>query len=155
MRVLAFDQSYARTGVALSENGRLTWVAQVSMKGSNTEKRKTVRRVVKRLIKIYAPDFVTVERIRLFSGGNVSAKVVMSLGALNLSIVDAADPVCVYSIDTRSWKSKVIGSAKATKDDAVSFIRGLGVKVKNHDQADAACMALYACRMDALLKQEK
>ncbi len=154
--IIAFDQSYARTGVALAIDGKLKWSSSWSpCKSSNTEKRRNMRRLVKRLTKFYKPDFVTVERIRMFSGGNVSMAVIMSLGALTLTVVDAAWPLETYSIDTRSWKSKILGSAKASKQDGINYISSLGFEVDNDDQGDAGCMALYASRSDALLKLEK
>lgn len=56
---------------------------------------------------------VIVERIRQFSGGNLSMDYIKSTGALIGCIVDTASEfgVPVYSADTRSWKSQVIGTS--------------------------------------------
>ncbi len=155
MRILSFDQSMARTGVAFSIDGSVRFVASLKLSGTNTVKRRKVTKLVKTGIRKLKPDFVTVERIRLFSGGRIQMQSLVALSSLSLVIVDAASPLEVFSIDTRSWKAKVLGSAKSTKQDAIDFIEGLKLSVENDDEADAACMAIYAARPDALLKLEK
>ena len=56
---------------------------------------------------------VIVERIRQFSGGTLSMDYIKSTGALIGCIVDTAAEygIPVYSADTRSWKSQVVGTS--------------------------------------------
>ncbi len=154
MIALSLDQSYARTGVAIAEDGELRYVSSFTMWGDKVNKRKVIRNIVCALSSRYSPDMVVFERIRMFSKGMVSMATIMSLGSLSAAVVDASD-VPTYSIDTRSWKSKVLGKASSSKEDAVKHIGKLGWKNLDDDAADAACMALYACRDDALLKEER
>jgi hypothetical protein len=77
--------------------------------------------------------------------------------------VTAAAVGQVYSVDTRSWKSKIVGSSKArtTKDgkrdakgDTIKYVQTLGFDlfirtdrngndIYDDDAADSACIALY------------
>ena len=56
---------------------------------------------------------IIVERIRQFSGGTLSMDYIKSTGALIGCIVDTAAEygVSVFSADTRSWKSQVVGTS--------------------------------------------
>lgn len=164
MITLAFDQSHQRTGVAVAEDGKLKCCESYDINFPNKRlKRMFISELVKVYQSIYKPNMITVERVRTFSGGNtenkfrkkgffMSTKTIISLGCLVSVIADAAN-VQVYSIDTRSWKSKVLGSSKCDKDDAVRFIKKHGFEV-DHDAADAGCMALYPFKKGISLKEE-
>ena len=55
-----------------------------------------------------------IERIRLQSKGFLNIDYIKSIGALNATIVDVMNEfgVKVYSVDTRCWKSQVVGTSK-------------------------------------------
>lgn len=55
-----------------------------------------------------------IERIRLHSQGFLNIDYIKSMGALNAVIIDIMDEynIPVYSVDTRCWKSQVIGTSK-------------------------------------------
>ena len=54
-----------------------------------------------------------------------------------------AYPQKVYSVDTRCWKSRVIGQSKGNKSVSVKYIKNrFGLKL-NDDAADAACISLF------------
>jgi len=155
MKVLSFDQSYQRTGVGISNNGKVVKCFSVELNfSSKTLKRKYLQNLAKALVKKHKPDMITVERTRMYSGGFVSQGTIMALGALVAAIVDAVYPVKTYSIDTRSWKAKVIGWASADKKDAVNVLKMIGFSV-DHDAADAGCMSLYPYKKNIILKEEK
>lgn len=188
--VIALDQSYTRTGISVCADGKLLKVTGTSFKGLTTlsEKRKHIKGIVDKLTKkslLMASEVVIhVERIRTFSnfgnkgkapnafGQGLKPEYLKKTAALVATIVDAAADhnVKVYSIDTRSWKSKIVGTSKAkkTKDgkrdaksDTVKFIQdkyGIdlfvrtqratkknpnGLDVYDDDAADSACIALY------------
>ena len=166
MIVLAFDQSYQRTGVAVAKDDKLICCESYELKFADKKMKRLFLRIITDLYqKLYNPNMIVVERVRTFSGGNtekkrtkgffMSTSTIIALGCLVSSIVDSSK-VPGYSADTRSWKSRVLGSAKADKNDAVKFIKKLGFDV-DHDAADAGCMALYPFKKGAIekLKEEK
>lgn len=156
MKVLAVDQSYHRVGFAVAEDGKLKkcFSYNLSRFKPNTIKRRRLLRVLNSIKAMYAPDRVVIERPRLFSNGFIAIQTVIALGSLVVIVIDAFYPTPVFSIDTRSWKSKILGKSNASKEDAVKYVRKLGFKV-DHDAADAACMALYAFTDTPKLREEK
>lgn len=123
--VIGIDQSYTRTGISIAGDGRLLKISYIPFEPSecHSEKRKKVKGILTKIIKLNKDKasqmVVVVERIRQFSGGNLSMDYIKSTGALIGCIVDTASEfnVPVYSADTRSWKSQVVGTSvpKANK----------------------------------------
>ena len=123
--VIGIDQSYTRTGISLAGDGKLLKVSYIPFEPSecHSEKRKKVKDKLTKIIKINKSKasqmVIIVERIRQFSGGNLSMDYIKSTGALIGCIVDTASEfgIPVYSADTRSWKSQVVGTSvpKANK----------------------------------------
>lgn len=157
MKVLAIDQSYHRVGFALAEDGELQkcFSYNLSKFKTNTLKRRKLNYIFCLINVKQNPDRVIIERPRLFSNGFIAIQTVIALGSLVVMAVDAFYPTPVYSVDTRSWKAKILGRSNASKEDAVKYIRSLGFESANHDAADAACMALYAFTDTAKLREEK
>ena len=123
--VIGVDQSYTRTGISIAGDGQLLKVGYIPFEPSecHSEKRKKVKDKLTHIIKANQSKasqmVVIVERIRQFSGGTLSMDYIKSTGALIGCIVDTAAEygVPVYSADTRSWKSQVVGTSvpKANK----------------------------------------
>ena len=117
--VIGIDQSYTRTGISLAGDGKLLRVGHIPFEPSecHSEKRKKVKGKlthIRKVNKLKASQMVIiVERIRQFSGGNLSMDYIKSTGALIGCIVDAASDygIPVYSVDTRAWKSAVVGTS--------------------------------------------
>ena len=144
--MLGIDQSYTRFGIAVAADGVLLNAESMAMSFKNkTVKRIAFRAMVEAWTQLYEPDIVVVERVRMFSQSFVSTATIIALGGLVAVAMDAVYPVPVFSVDTRNWKSKVLGTVKASKEDAVVFVKKLGFDV-DHDAADAACMALSPWR---------
>lgn len=178
--IIGIDQSYTKTGISVCADGKLLKVKSINYKGLKTrsEKRRELRRVLTLLInncsRQATETTIICERIRTFSKsfgskgkGNsqgLNPNYLKMTGALVATIVDAASEfnVNVYSVDTRAWKSKVVGSSKAkktkgkrdAKGDTVKFVQKLGfnmfirtnkngVDIYDDDAADSACIALY------------
>ena len=160
--VIGIDQSYKRTGISIACDGKLMVVKSMDFNGlnDNTLKRHALSEqieaiIVKNFVKTKRIEIIC-ERIRTFSGGFISTNYIKSTGALIATIVDIAYKynVPVYSVDTRSWKSQIIGTSKGGKQPAIEFIERLGFslclgtdkngnKIYNDDAADSACIALY------------
>ena len=126
--VIGIDQSYKNTGVTVNvNNGEKLKVFNIyteKMK-NNSEKRKEIRNKISAIVnkvKSLYPDtevVCIVERIRLQSQGFLNFDYIKGIGALNAIIVDIMydKGIEVYSVDTRSWKSAVVGTSKPLKND--------------------------------------
>ena len=190
--VIGIDQSYTRTGISIAGDGRLLKVGYIPFEATecHSVKRNKVKGILSHIIKINQSKasqmVIIVERIRQFSGGNLSMDYIKSTGALIGCIVDTAASfgVPVYSADTRSWKSQVVGTSvpkansfnvdpkkylltRADLSDKDLLVE-VGKRCKkyakkrngikycyNDDAADSACIALYGfCKNRSLKKEE-
>lgn len=118
--VVGIDQSYNNTGISIAADGKLRKIRSLRLDGykSNSEKRRALAKTLDGLLRSVAPKareiVCIIERIRLMSQGFLNIDYIKSIGALNSVIVDVCHDhgVEVYSVDTRCWKSKVIGTSK-------------------------------------------
>lgn len=124
--VVGIDQSYSRTGITVLCDKEIFEMYSLDFKGckTNTEKRNTLKTELRRIIDmvIYETGIestreditIVTERIRLRSQGFLSENYLKATGALIATIIDVADYyMCpVYSVDTRAWKSAIVGSSK-------------------------------------------
>lgn len=165
---LGIDQSYTNFGIAVVkgkdiEHAKILSYNSFNFKGMKTkiEKRLFVRKLIKHAIKKFEPDIIVLERIRVFSQGYLGINYIKATAPLIATVVDTSYPQKVYSVDTRSWKSKVCGKAsgmhKADKGVSVRYINNRFGVLMNDDQADAVCIALYGLEKDKnkkLFKEE-
>lgn len=121
--VIGIDQSYTRTGITVLCNKEIFEMYNIDYAGykTNTDKRAILKLklagiIEQIVVELDAPDDITIitERIRLRSQGFLSENYIKSTGALVAVIVDVADEyhIPVYSVDTRSFKSQIVGSSK-------------------------------------------
>ena len=118
--IIGIDQSYKNTGISVASQKGLEYISSVQLYKltSNTEKRlevaSRVSEIIEQFSKEYIVDKIIIERIRLQSQGFINIDYIKSIGALNAAIVDIASKydIPVYSVDTRAWKSKVVGTCK-------------------------------------------
>ena len=121
--IVGIDQSYNNTGISIAADGKLKKVKSLRLEGleNNSEKRRALASTLDGLLRSVAPrtDEVVciIERIRLRSQGFLNIDYIKSIGALNSVIVDTCHDhgVTVYSVDTRCWKSQVIGTSKPSQ----------------------------------------
>lgn len=116
---IGIDQSYRRTGVSVSIDGKLKLAKSIDLSAlkSKTEKRVAVSRrlssLVSHILARYFPSEVVciLERVRTFSQKFLSVPYIKSMGALNAVIADLMwhNSIACYSVDTRAWKSGVVG----------------------------------------------
>lgn len=126
--VIGIDQSYKDTGVSISFNGELKMAKDIKLEHfkNNSERRNFLKErlliifshVEKLSFKNNAEVIVIIERIRLQSQGFINIDYIKSIGALNALIVDTASEFHypVYSVDTRAWKSAIVGNSKGQKN---------------------------------------
>lgn len=117
---IGIDQSYNNTGISIAADGELIKIKSVWLDKceSNSERREKLRKVLDKVLQLCVNNSENVvcilERIRLQSRGFINIDYIKSIGALNSVIVDVCGlyGVQVYSVDTRCWKSQVIGTSK-------------------------------------------
>lgn len=122
--VIGIDQSYKDTGISISYNCELKSATHcyIDLYPNNTEKRIVLSNKLTEVFtkvsnlqkKHNCSVQVIIERIRLQSQGFLNIDYIKSIGALNALIVDIAYKFNfpVYSVDTRAWKSSVVGTSK-------------------------------------------
>ena len=127
--VIGIDQSYRDTGVALSFNGELKSANHIFTEKfkTNSEKRLFIQeslndifyKVLNLSEKHNAEVIIIIERIRLRSQGFLNINYIKGIGALNALITDLAYyyNYPVFSVDTRAWKSAVIGNSKGKRNN--------------------------------------
>lgn len=167
--VLGVDQSTTKIGFAVVKKGEVVSATTVDLSklGAHTQRRMAVAQMVKSYLEKYPIRIVVVERVRLFTHNRIAANTIMLLAAMTSTIVDAAfvtyryktnkygirslekSSIPVYSVDTRAWKNEILGSPKATKEDAVKFADRfrhptvIAAMPMDHNAADAICLAFY------------
>lgn len=117
---IGIDQSYKNCGVSISADGQLLKVTHIKLEQcrTNTDRRRLLKAYLDNMLKAItskADDIICIiERIRLHSQGFLNIDYIKSMGALNAVIIDIMDEydIPVYSVDTRCWKSQVIGTSK-------------------------------------------
>lgn len=119
--VIGLDQSYTRTGLTILVNKKIKRMQSINFEGceNNTDKRKCLYSVLdgilKKLVNANKNNVIVItEKIRLRSQGFISEDYIKSTGALVATIIDVCRlyNVPVFSVDTRSWKSQIVGSSK-------------------------------------------
>ena len=122
--VIGIDQSYKDSGITIALNGKIkksTHCYTEKLK-CNSDKRIALSKMLNKIfshIQIKSLEYdaeviVIIERIRLQSQGFLNINYIKSIGALNALIVDTAYKYNypVFSVDTRAWKSSIIGNSK-------------------------------------------
>lgn len=118
--VLGIDQSYTRTAISLLCDGIIVELKSINFENciSNTDKRKEIKKELNRFVRQYRLDkrnaICICERIRLFSQGHISVDYMLSTSALIATIEDVLMRynLPVYSVETKSWKSQIVGNSK-------------------------------------------
>lgn len=122
--IIAFDQSYARTGIAVCNKGKVVKAFSYDFKGivhNNSAKRlylqERMQKIINTCLKKYKPEqiVVLVERVRTYtSSTEIRIEVIKSHSMLVAAIVDQAtkNGIKTFSVDTRAWKARVLGSSK-------------------------------------------
>lgn len=123
--VIGIDQSYTRTGITVLCNKELFEMYSLDFEEckTNTERRECLSYQLYDILcgvcKEVVPDemIIITERIRLRSQQFLSEAYIKATGALVATIIDCTDKfkaikVPVYSVDTRSWKSQIVGNSK-------------------------------------------
>ena len=126
--VIGIDQSYQNTGISICKDGILTNIRSIHLSTLEDNSRKrnhlannlyTLFSKVSQMSNMSLLEvYIIIERIRLQSQGFINIDYIKSIGALNAVIVDCAKEfnLSVYSVDTRAWKSAIVGTSKPQKN---------------------------------------
>lgn len=122
--VIGIDQSYKNCGISIAADGKLLKVSHIPLEKykDNSKRRKILSQKLENIFSVMVTKsdnvICVIERIRLHSQGFLNMDYIKSIGALNALIVDKSDDygIKVYSVDTRAWKSQIIGSSKGQKN---------------------------------------
>lgn len=155
--VVGIDQSYTVTAITIMADEVIIKSTTLKFKNckNKTEKRnklkETLTNIYNKISTLDAKNVITVvERIRTFSQGGkkgfgLRPNYLITTGALIATIVDIAYNYNyeVYSVDTRSWKSQVLGNSKNNnnypnfvkpeKAEAILFAESLGIDCKLYE----------------------
>lgn len=120
--VIGIDQSYRNTGITIVADGAIRDVRSVYLDKckSNSEKREVLRNHLDKLLRLATSKannvVCIVERARIHGGSTsfINIDAIKAMGALTATIVDrcAIYGVAVFSVDTRCWKSQVVGTSR-------------------------------------------
>lgn len=118
--VIGIDQSYQNTGISVAADGKLKHVKAIDLSKlkSKREKRIAVKKELEKVISKVKPKagevVCVVERIRLHTHTGMSVDYIKAIGALIATISDvcANHSIETYSVDTRCWKSQIVGTSK-------------------------------------------
>lgn len=123
------------------------------------EHRQKICKKIDELNDKYIFDTLIFEKINLYRGGFIShLSGILSLCRVQSTIIDKySSRYNIYQVNVQSWKSKILGSAKATKEDAINYVhknypdvntdveiiykRKENEIVDNHDMCDAICIS--------------
>lgn len=170
LRVLAFDQSITRTGYAYqggSEPASIVCGSFSCDQGYDSrDKRERFGRRVKQLIGQYRPQIIVWEKAREFITaypkkggidmlGRQPAGVTVSANQLLLPAIEGvlhgqciAYGIVCDSVAPQTWRKAVLGNGSMTteeaKGSAAAYCEMLKIAARNHDEAEAACLALWA-----------
>ena len=164
--VVGIDESYTETGIAIIADGKLIHAYGIKFKKckNKIEKRNMLKsELIKIFNKIQGKSksiVVIIERIRTFSNNKLRPAYLISTGGLYATIADTSYSYGyeVYTVDTRAWKSKVVGTCKHDGDPKlptinfiilkgwekyIKYMNKKGIVGYNDNIADAICIGLY------------
>lgn len=160
MRVIGFDPGTATTGYGVVEikSSRLHYIAhgviETPPKEFFAERLKTIYEEARRLLALYQPDAVTIERLYFKQNVTTGITVAQARGVLALAAVQAGKPISEFS--PTEVKTAITGYGKADKRQVQEMIRillNLEAIPRPDDAADA--LALAICHAQTGVVQER
>ena len=113
---------------------------------------KVRRQITRECLEYFEPDYVIMENIRLFHKGFINVEAIKRLGGITYLVIDFFNCKS-YSVDVRSWKKYILGSAKVEKDYSMYYVKEKYNIITNNDMADAICLAECGLRFKDKLKE--
>lgn len=99
----------------------------------------------KRWLEEVRPDCVAIEDSAI-KGYAIAHQLARVVGVLCAACIDTDTPFHV--VPSSAWKKEVLGNGRADKAVALEYCKNLGLEIKDHNLADAVCIAEYCLRKD-------
>lgn len=154
----------SRNSIALMDGDKLIEWSRLNYNDSQTpyHHRQKICKQIKNYIKKYnltKNDYLIFEEIAFYPGKSRMYNIV-SMAFLQATIINEfSDKISICTVHVQSWKSKVLGNRKATKEDTVQFVethypevdlniiktykRKADEIIKDNDTADAICIGIF------------
>ena len=158
--IVGLDISTKRIGLcAIGKNGIAVRTQTFFDKQSHTER----RHIILSMLRDMKIKRVFVEEVRLFSfsppkgkfkGRNfINTKTIFRLLSILITLID--NEIEVYTINARSWKSRILKKQgfDKSKDGSVKYVKYKYNIDVNHDTADAICIAEYAKKFKEMTRR--
>lgn len=155
----------SRNGIAIynhSTNNLIDYsYLQYDCKSTAYHHRKKILDQIHKYDNSYDIDYIVFEKVNLFRGKGVSPLAnIVSLSYIQATIINEfSEYINISGVDVRTWKSRILGTAKATKEDSIKFVQEkypyIDLKIPrfiksnpdafdwNHDLADAICISMF------------
>jgi len=147
MNVLGVDLGTRHFALCIMDEKGICHTEELNMSKvkSHKERRKMVWKLLNEMDTNYSivkPDIVVLEKIILFHKSHINVDTIKRLGGLSYLVIDHYFSIDSYEVPVQSWKSAVLGSARAKKEDSIKYVESkYGVITKNDNLADAICIA--------------
>ena len=152
--ICGLDISTARIGLCIYKN-RYNIIYR-TYTFNKTQSHKERRHIILSIVKDMKIKEVYVEEVRLFSFGGrnfINTKTIFRLLSILITLLD--NNIKIYTINARSWKSRILKPAgfDKSKEGSINYVKYKYKINVNHDTADAICIAEYASKFKSMCKK--
>lgn len=146
-KIMSIDQSTSKSGYAIFTNEQLAeWgVIRPSKKIHKVNMISMFFRIVKK-IEEENPDLILIEDVYMKKGKTFNVQTHKTLSNLQGMLIAyfMLSSIEYKVIHPNSWKNKVIGKKKISKEETQYFLNKKYSKVFKEDEADAIAIGLYS-----------
>ncbi len=145
-KILSLDQSTSKTGYAIFENGELKkyGIVRPSKKINESNLISVFIKVIKKIEEV-KPDLICIEDVYIKKGKTFNVQTHKTLSNLQGMLISyfILNQIEYKIIHPNTWKNKVVGNKKLTKEETQSFLKEKYQIDFKEDEADAVCIGLY------------
>lgn len=144
-KILSLDQSTSKTGFAIFEDNKLIeyGVIRPSKKINDNNMISVFLKIVKK-VEEEKPDIVLIEDVYLKQGKTFNIQTHKTLSNLQGMLISyfILNQIEYQIIHPSTWKNKVVGKKKVSKEETQSFLNEKYEIIFKEDEADAICIGL-------------
>lgn len=145
-KIMAIDQSTSKSGYAIFSNNQLgEWgIIRPSKKIDENNMKSVFIRIIEK-IEIENPDIVLIEDVYMKKGKTFNVQTHKTLANLQGMLIAyfMLNQIEYQIIHPQTWKNKVVGKKKISKEETQSFLNKKYSITFKEDEADAICIGLY------------
>lgn len=149
MKILAIDQSTSKSGYAVFNNGQLCeWgIVRPSKKLDENNLKSMFLKLIE-LIEEKQPEKIVIEDVYLKYGKTFNVQTHKTLANLQGMLIAyfMLHQIEYDIIHPMTWKYKVVGKKKISKEETQSFVKKKYSIEFKEDEADAICIGLYCLK---------